>query len=212
MMYYDISLEISDELVSYSGNPKNSVNRVQNIDTGDRCNVMSISMGTHSGTHIDAPSHFIKNGQSVAEIPFERINGKALVIDCGQNDTISVPILELYGIQEGDIVLFKTRNSEIFNGKKLMEQYVTLEYDAAEYLAEKKISMVGIDYLTVEVPRKFRKSGISNHDILLGRGIYIIEGINMKKIDEGEYFLVCMPLKIKNGDGSPVRAVLYKDI
>ena len=210
MEYIDVSFTYYSDMAIYPNNPDFSIQRVQDLEKGDKANVSMISMGTHTGTHIDAPSHFILGGKSIDEIPLEDMNGIAKVLDLRGYDGISKELLTGYDIGRGDIVILKTDNTEVFQGNKVLEDYVTLDYHAAEYLAEKKIKMVCIDYMTIEIPRARRILGKSVHSILLGNGVLIAEALNLAKAEEGIYQLYCFPLNIIGADGVPVRIVLSK--
>lgn len=210
MEFIDVSFPYDSSMAIYPDNPGFSVQRVQDLDKGDTANVSKISMGTHTGTHIDAPSHFIAGGKAIDEIPLEDMNGIAKVIDFRGNDGISREMLEGYSISAGDIIVLKTDNSKVFHGNSILEDYVTLDYCAAEYLAERKVKMVCIDYMTIEAPRAKRIPGKSVHSILLGNDALIAEALNLAKVEEGDYQLYCFPLNIIGADGVPVRIVLSK--
>lgn len=205
--YIDISFPYYDGMAIYPNNPKYCCRKVSNLQNGDSCNVSRIEMGTHTGTHLDAPSHFIRNGMTVDEIPLDWINGKARVLHI-EGDVITKTYLKRYTIEEGDIIIFRTSNSNMFGGDKVLESYVTLDYEGAEYLVERRVKMIGIDYMTIERPRALREQGKSVHQIILGAKIPILETLDLRNVEEGEYVLMCFPLKLTGGDGSPVRAVL----
>lgn len=206
--YIDISYPIDNDIAIYPGNPAFDLERVQDIDCGDSVRISMISMGSHTGTHIDAPSHFIENGENLDTIPLERMNGKATVVDATNISDIDVELLQSIDIDRDSILLFKTNNSVVWECDSILNDYVTLTYEAADYLAEKKIKLVGIDYLTVERPRSKRIEGKSVHRSLLGNEILICEALKLKDISAGEYEFICLPLKIRGTDGSPVRCVL----
>lgn len=208
MKYIDISYPIDSNIAIYPGNPGFMTERVQDIDRGDSARVSVISMGSHTGTHIDALSHFIAEGATLDEIPLERMNGRAKVIDATGRAEIDVDLLVKIDIEQDDILLFKTDNSVRWSCDSVLEDYVTLTYDAADYLADKNIKMVGIDYMSIERPRSKRTGGRSVHTSLLGNGILICETLKLRDINSGEYSLICMPLNIKGIDGCPVRVVL----
>ena len=204
----DISYMISSDMAVYPGNPFFRMNEIQSIKAGDSANVSEIILGTHTGTHIDAPSHFIDGGMTIDEIPLDRMNGKAKVIDVTGHGDIDKGFLSGCGIEADDILLFKTDTSLRWNCDSILGEYPTLTYEAAEYLAKKKIKMVGIDYLTIERPRGKREDGRSVHKSLLGQGVLICEALNLRDVVPGEYVFYCLPLKLNGADGCPVRAVL----
>ena len=178
------------------------------IDKGDICNTSLLTCPVHVGTHIDAPLHFIDGGDGIETLPLNSLAGKAKVIEIKNETEIPLEEIEDTLIDEGDIILFKTKNSEVYLKEKAFnENYVYLSTKAAKYLARKKIATVGIDYYSI--------AGINNnlvdcHEVLLGAKITIIEGLDLSGISPGEYEFICLPLKIKGSDGSPARAIIRK--
>lgn len=169
--------------------------------------VSSITMSSHFGTHMDAPRHFIFTATSVDQIPLSTLVGKFKVFQVKSKQLIQKKDIERLPIQKGDRVLFKTINSNIITGAKFNPSYVSLSLEAAEYLAKKKISLVGIDYFGIEAKSA---PGHPVHMALLSKNIIVIEALNLQKTPPGSYQGAILPLKIENGDGSPVRAVLWK--
>lgn len=209
-MLIDISYPYTSSMSIYPNNPLFEIKQIQKIERGDGANVSSVSLGTHTGTHIDAPSHFILGGKTIDEIPLELMNGCAKLIDLSKNEEITKELLAGWDINKGDIVILKTDNSNIFHCDVVLEDYVTLNYEAAEYLAEKKVKMVCIDYMTIERPKAKRVLGKSIHGILLSNNVLIGESLNLTEAREGEYQLYCFPINILGADGAPVRMVLSK--
>ncbi len=205
--FIDISFPYSEKMAIYPNNPHYCCRKISDMQKGDSCNVSGIEMGTHTGTHLDAPSHFIKDGMTIDQLPLERINGKARVL-CIKEKVITKVCLEKCRIEKGDIIIFRTNNSDVFEGINVLETYVTLDYEGAQYLADKRVGMIGIDYMTIERPRALRQQEKSVHQILLGAGIPILETLDLRNVEEGEYMLCCFPLKLTGADGSPVRAIL----
>jgi len=203
MKIYDLSVDVMEGMTTFPGDPEFGVKSVLKYPK-DACNLCSISSCLHAGTHIDAPSHIGKEG-SVDKIPLDKCYGRAKVMDLTgirlghgirMQDIVSIDI------REGDIVLFKTRNSG--NYEVFIENYVYLCEDAAAFLIDKKVKAVGIDYLSID---RYR-SGLKVHDLLIDACIAIYEGLNMKNVDAGEYTFAGFPIRYKGLDGSPVRAVL----
>lgn len=207
-MLIDVSYPYTAAMAIYPGNPGFEVRRVQDLEKGDNANVSLFSMGTHTGTHIDAPSHFVQGGKTIDQIPLETMNGTAKLFDLRGNDEITRELLMQYDIATGDIIVLKTDNSQIFHGDKVLDDYVTLDYGAAEYLVEKGIKMVCMDYMTIERPRAKRVSGKSIHGILLSKEILIAETLNLAHVEEGVYQLYCFPINVIGADGVPARIVL----
>lgn len=207
--FIDISFPYFDGMAIYPNNPQYCCRKVSDLQGGDSCNVSEIAMGTHTGTHLDAPSHFIQNGMTIDELPLERINGKAKVL-CIKETVITEECLKKYEIGKNDIIIFRTSNSNVFDGSKVLESYVTLDYEGAQYLVAQGVRMIGIDYMTIERPRAMREQGKSVHEIILGAGIPVLETLDLRNVEEGEYMLYCLPLKLAGADGSPVRAVMIR--
>ena len=207
----DISFPIDEHIAIYPSNPGFEVRRVQDMDNGDGANVSAISMGSHTGTHVDVPSHFIHGGETLDQIPLEKMCGRAKVIDATGIDDITAEFLKKIEICKDDILLFRTDNSNNWSCDRILDDYITLAYDAAEYLVDRGVKLVGIDYLTIERPRSKRIEGKSVHETLLGNGILICEALNIAGVCGGEYEFFCIPLCIKGLDGCPVRCVLRED-
>ncbi len=206
--WIDISFPYYEGMAIYPGNPPYQRTVAQDVAQGDTATVSQIQMGTHTGTHIDAPLHVFADGKSIDQIPLERMNGRAKLLDLQGLKEISPERLKVEKLCKDDIVLMKTDNIERFQGTQVLSDYVTLTYDAAEYLVEVGIKMVGVDYMTIERPRGKRIDGMSVHRILLGKEIVIAEGLDLRSVAAGEYELFCFPLCINGADGAPAKAVL----
>lgn len=204
----DISYPMMGDMAIYPGNPGDGIRRVQSVEAGDSATVAEVVFGTHTGTHIDVPCHVIDGGEPVDKIALDRMNGRARVIDLTGHADIDASLLEKYSIEEESIVLLKTDNSLIWHCDRILDSYVTLTYDGAGYIADHGVSLVGIDYLTIERPRGRREADRSVHKLLMRRGVLICKGLNLKDVQEGEYTFHCLPLKICGADGCPVRVVL----
>lgn len=202
----DISLPLHEQTIIYPGNPSFSMEKNQSPG-GSR--LAKISFGTHSGTHVDAPSHVFVSGKSIDELPLDNFIGPCRVLDVSElQDAVSKLCLEKFNIGSGERILLKTKNSER-GYQEFYEDYIYLAGDAAQYLADKNVKLVGIDYLSVK-----QKGSLDNtaHTALLKKNISILEGINLNKVKAGEYFLMAAPLALAGADGSPVRALLIKII
>jgi arylformamidase len=204
--WIDITVPISNELVHWPGDPPVSLERVNDMEKGDSNNVSKISMGSHTGTHADAPRHFIKAGQKIGAMPLEQMIGAARVIQIRHAKYITPEELAEHNIRAGERILFKTRNSaHAWYKEKFDENFISISSEAADYLAQKAPKMVGIDYLSVG---GFKDDGAYIHRTLLGSGIWLIEGLDLSKVRPGRYYLNCLPLKLESGDGAPVHAIL----
>ncbi len=206
MNYIDISVLISEKTPHWPSEPEIEFISIKKISEGGSSNVNAIKMSLHTGTHVDAPLHFIENGKIISEYDLSIFNGKAKVIQIKNEKEISLEEIINFKIEAGDIVLFKTQNSNSeWYKEKFKNDFVYLTPEAAEFLSNQKIKCVGIDYLSIAEKGK----GKAVHQILLGNNIAIIEGLYLGKTKQGEYELLCLPLKIL-GEGAPARAILIE--
>ena len=204
--WIDISLTIHPGMPYWPDNPAVSVEPSQCLAHGDVCNVSKMTIGTHTGTHVDGINHFIKGGMGVDQMPLDATIGKARVIKIKDPQQIKVEEIEPYNIQAGERILFKTKNSNgALQADKFVEDFVHISTAAAKYLAEKKVRTVGVDYLSVG---GYQGNVVDVHHALLGSGIWAIEGLDLSQVEPGEYELVCLPIKLKDGDGGLARAIL----
>jgi len=207
----DISLPVSPALPVWPGDSPVKVERYRSIATGDECNVSRLSCSVHSGTHVDAPSHFIDKAPAIDELPLEALIGPVLIVEVPQVDTrIEPEFLDSLSLPAGtERLLFKTRNSNLWRQAEhsFQTEYVALTQEAASWIVARGIRLVGIDYLSVQL---FTDSKPLTHCILLQAGVVIIEGLNLRHVSPGAYQLVCLPLKLVGCDGAPARAVLIE--
>ena len=210
MTIFDISLTISSKLPVWPGDPVIHLQRVGIMDNGDPCNVTHVSMSVHSGTHVDAPHHFLNDNRTVEDMDLDILTGQAFLIEVpAEVNVISNEILDGASIPLGvKRLLIKTRNSEIWsrNEEKFVDDFVAINNDGAEWIAQKGIKLVGVDYLSVA---PFGE-GLPTHRTLLNAGIIALEGLNLSGVSGGYYELYCLPLKISGSDGAPARAILKK--
>jgi len=174
---------------------------------GDAYNISKITFSTHTGTHADTPLHFIADGTDCITTPLDRFYGKAKVISLNVTTHITKADLEDKDIQEGDIILLNTGQSKYMSCGEFNKNFIALTVEAAEYLADKKIKTIGIDYLSID---PYGTRGYNAHKVLLGKGIAALEGLVLDGVPDGEYIISALPLKYPNGDGSPVRAILVE--
>lgn len=181
------------------------------IARGDQCNVTKMQMGVHTGTHVDAPYHFLGDGVTTDAIPIETFIGPCLVVEIDSEVLIEKRDLQKYNMNGYSRILIKTRNSEIWanNISAFEKNFVALGIDAAQYLVEMKTILVGIDYLSVE---SFHSEGSPVHKLLLMNNISILEGLNLSGVKAGVYGLICMPLKLQGCEGAPARVLLQESI
>ncbi len=204
--WIDITVPVHTKLVHWPGDPAVSIERVSDMHRGAMNNLSRISVGSHSGTHVDAPRHFMINGRDIGRMPLDQMIGIASVIEIEHPRYIIPEELLKHNIRRGDRVLFRTRNSSsTWHKEEFNENFVSISSEAADFLAKKKPRVVGIDYLSVG---GFRDDGAYIHRTLLGNGIWLIEGLDLSEVAPGQYHLVCLPLKLALGDGAPARAIL----
>jgi len=207
MTIYDISLTISPDLIGWPGDGAALIERVLKIEDGEIANVTHLSMSAHTGTHIDAPYHFLKDGNTVENLPLDVLIGEASVIEIKEAPLLTATVLkEAHIPQNTKRLLIKTRNSEQWKkgAKEFIEDYVAISGDGAEYLVELGVQLIGVDYLSVAPFDDL----VPTHQTLLGANVVIVEGLNLAGIEPGAYTLYCLPLKIAGSDGAPARAIL----
>lgn len=204
--WIDISVPLYTGMVHWPENPPCEIGLVMSIDSGNPCNLSRLSMGVHTGTHMDAPLHFIRGGKSIDTMPFDATIGPARVLAISNPQAVKVDELEPYAIQPGERILLKTSNStRCWQSDTFVEDFVYISHEAAQYLAERQVQTVGVDYLSVG---GYRVDGPETHHALLSAGIWIIEGLNLADVQVGSYELTCLPLKMIGTEGAPARAIL----
>ncbi len=202
----DISVCIRTGMVHWPTDPPVGIERTMDMAEGAEMNLSRLSLGAHTGTHVDAPRHFIAHGRSVDQMPLDVGVGPARVVEIEDKTCIKLEELARHRIRRGERILFKTRNSRLWRqGNDFSQDYVFLSPDAAAFLAQRGVRLVGVDYLSVAA---FGEGAAETHRTLLGAGVWIVEGLDLSGVEAGSYDLVCLPLKIANGDGAPARALL----
>ena len=207
MKYHDISVPIHAGMPVYEGDPPVEITLFSSIANGDPANVSRLSMGAHTGSHVDAPLHFLSDGKAVNNIPLDVLIGPALVVEFKGAVSISRSDLAAAKLEGEERVLFRTSNSGLWRKERFQKEYIYISEDAAEYLVELGVSLVGMDYLSVE---QYGAARPATHLKLLGAGVVLVEGLNLSEVQPGCYNLICLPLLIRGGDGSPCRAVLIE--
>jgi arylformamidase len=205
MRVIDISVPNGPGQHVYPGDPPPRVEQVKAIRRGDVCNVSLLTMGSHTGTHVDAPYHFIDGGARLGEVALDRMVGEAVVVDLRGRAAVDAAALADAPLRAGDILLCLTDNSERWAAPAFRTDFTYLTLDAAGLLVERGVRAVGIDSLSIE---EFGSSDFPVHHRLLGAGVFVIEGLDLRGVDAGRYTLVCLPLKFPDLDGAPARAVL----
>jgi len=204
--FIDISVPLASGITNWPGDPPVTITRMRNQESGDNATVSLLNMSAHTGTHMDAPLHFVSGAAGMDAMPITASIGPCRVIELDDEKSISRASLEAHEPMSGERILIKTRNSNQSWWKyPFDENFVYISADAACYLAYRKVMTVGVDYLSVG---GFHHDGVATHLALLEAHIWIIEGLDLTRVQAGRYMLYCLPLKIRGGDGAPARAVL----
>jgi arylformamidase len=204
--WIDVSVPILGGMLHWPGNPEVVIKQTEDLRRGDVATVSSLSLGVHTGTHVDAPVHFILDAAGVDTIGLDRLIGPARVFDMGSVAQITPSDLEKRDVRAGDRVLFKTRNSRYWKDKEFRPDYTSLTPEAAQWLAAREVWTIGVDYLSVGST----DAGPETHHPLLEAGICVIEGLDLSSVGPGLYDLICLPLRLEGLDGAPARVVLRK--
>lgn len=202
---YDISLTIEPGILVWPGDSPVTMDIVESIDRGGSSNVSLLHVGTHTATHVDAPGHFIPGAPGVDSISPEVLLGQARLFQLPDAHHIDRKLLERLDLKDVKRLLLGTRNSALLKQRQLEPDYAFVSEDAARYLVDMGIKLVGVDYLSIE---QYQKEGHPTHHILLGAGVVIVEGLYLTDVPSGDYELMCLPLKIKDADGAPARVFL----
>lgn len=204
MEIIDISVPIRPGMVVYDGDPEVHLNRALSIADGATANVSRLDFGVHSGTHVDAPVHFIEGGGGAETLPLNVLVGPAHVVDAtGVQDVLDEDALRGLALPEhAERLIFKTTNSRLWERDEFIGEFVRLTGDGARYLVGRGVRLVGLDYLSVGDEQA--------HVVLLRAGVVPLESLDLRGVEPGEYRLVCLPLRIVGSDGAPARAVLIR--
>lgn len=210
MPIYDLSAPISNVLPTYPGDPGIQIQDWSSLAKGDSANVSALSFGAHTGTHVDAPAHFIEGMKKVESLDLHVLIGAAVVLELPEDSRVIDEEFVAANCASGTIrVLFKTRNSKFWTTDKtdFRNDFTYLAPEAAKWLVEQGVKLVGIDYLSIE---KFGSKDHEVHRELLAHEVIILEGLNLSEVPAGKYELICLPLRLRTnlGDGAPARAVL----
>lgn len=212
MEILDISTPVSPDLVAWPGDGPPAQEFRSHTDRGDPNTVSRWSLSAHTGTHVDARMHFIPGGWTMEALDLSRTVGPCRVFDLTHVEGhVGRADLERAGVPGYSRALLKTRNSEkeLLGGDGFEKGYKAISKEAAEYLVEIGVETIGVDYLSVE---PFEDDEFNTHHTLLGEDLVILEGLVLANVEPGEYFLVCLPLKLVGSDGSPARAILMRNL
>ena len=205
MAIFDISIGIDESLPLWPGDPELRLRWAANIEQGDSVNLTELSMSIHTGTHIDAPLHFLPKGKPIDSLSLNFFVGEAQVIAIPPDvNLITVDILQDVCEINTARILFKTKNSQLWETSKFQQDYVALEASAAQWLVDQGVQLVGIDYLSIAP----FKDPAPTHEILLSNDVVIIESLDLRLVKPGIYTLICLPLKLVGREAAPARAIL----
>jgi arylformamidase len=198
----DVSVPIRPGMIVWEGDPAVSFEPAASLEQGDPANLTRLELGSHTGTHVDAPLHFLAAGAGVDQLPLEALIGPALVVDVtGVARDVRAADLDIPAGTER--LLLKTRNSRLWEREEFVAEHVTIAPDAAALLVERGLRLVGVDYLSVGSPE--------THRILLGAGVVPLEGLDLREVEPGPYRLVALPLRLDGVDGAPARVILIDE-
>jgi len=202
--WIDVSVPVRSGMVHWPDNPPIELVRIMDMAKGDPANVSRLSLGVHSGTHVDAPVHFLADGAGVDAFPLDHLLGEARVVEV-DGPSIDAAQLRAVDPRPGERLLFKTPNSaRCWKVDRFLHDFVYLSLEGAALLAERRVRTVGIDYLSIAG----MEEGVPTHRVLLEQGICIIEGLDLSSVQPGSYELICLPLRLAGADGAPARVVL----
>ncbi|HSC28931.1 MAG TPA: cyclase family protein [Vicinamibacterales bacterium] len=205
--FLDVSVPLAHGLPTYPGNPEFELQPIKRIAEGGSSNVSRLIMGTHTGTHVDAPKHFFDTGAGVDGLALDLLIGRARVASFDCRGGIGEGELAGLGLVEDLRVLLRTPNSGLWTSGRFHDDYTYLTESGARYLVAQGVKLVGVDYLSIE---QFKKAGAPAHRALLSAGVVIIEGLDLSGVEPGPYEMFCLPLLVAGGDGAPARVVLKR--
>jgi arylformamidase len=201
---HDITVPLTPGLPAYPGDPPVGIEVVQRAGEAPY-GLARLDLTTHSGTHVDAPAHFVTGGATVDTLALEILIGKARVVELPGRERVDRPDLEALDLRDDLRVLLKTRMSGQLLKPGYQQDHVYLTGDAALYLAQAGLKLVGFDYLSID---RFGDSSYPAHRALLAAGVVVVEGLDLSEVEPGEYDMTCLPLRVGGGDGAPARVVL----
>ena len=204
MSFHDSSLKLTGETLRWVTAPPFELEERRRMSKGDPNNSSALNMSVHSGTHIDAPFHFVADGNTIDQLPLERFIGPALVYAVEAKRYITKEHVAGIRLDGATRVLFKTRNSELLHQREYDPDFVAFSVEAAQSLVELGVELVGLDYLSVA----HADEQVPVHRAFLDHGVVLLEGIDLSEVAPGRYELMCLPIPLGDSDGAPCRAVL----
>jgi arylformamidase len=204
--WIDISVPLHSGMVHWPTDQEVRIERKLSLDRGDAMNLTAASMSVHTGTHMDAPLHFIAGAAAIDRMPLDATVGSARVLEFPSSASIGPAELSPFAIDTGERILLKTSNSRrCWQTDRFVADFVSVTPDGARHLAERGIRAVGIDYISIGADGE---EGDETHRLLMAAGIWIIEGLDLSAVEPGDYDLICLPLKVAEGEGAPARAMV----
>ena len=211
MRIYDVTVPLRPTIPTYAGTePGPKLHFHSLMSRGDSANVSELSLGSHTGTHVDAPHHFLDNGVTVEQMPVDYLVGPAVVVEHSGGSHIAAADLDALGIPvDTKRLLVKTKNAGLWDDDEFHPEFIGFAEDAVPWLAERGFMLVGIDYMSIE---RFRSPTHAVHHALLAQNIVILEGLDLRDVPPGEYTVVCAPLPVVGADGAPARVFLLDGV
>ena len=211
MKVHDVTLTVRPGMTTWGDEPGPTIAPLRRIAKGDTANVSTICLGDHTGTHVDPPLHFIEGGAAADALPLDALLGQCAVIAFEGQGHVSAEFLERSTPRGTTRLLLKTRNSRLWSDPShhFTRDITAVSASAARWCVERAVRLIGIDYLTIE-PQGAEKAGYPTHNTLLGAGVVVVEGLDLRAVQPGTYELVCAPMKIGGADGAPARVFLIE--
>ncbi|MCC7416327.1 MAG: cyclase family protein [Acidobacteria bacterium] len=207
MTFIDVSVPLDADLPTYPGNTPYSLEAVKRLADGGSANVSTLRCSAHTGTHVDAPRHVFDGGAGVEALPLDVLCGPARVIELTTRGAVEAADFAPHDLAGETRVLLKTSNSGLWGSPDFDRGYVGLGDSGARHLRDRGVKLVGVDYLSVE---PFGTPGAPAHRVLLGAGIVVVEGLDLRQVEPGAYEMFCLPLRMTGADGAPARVVLRR--
>ncbi len=207
MKLIDVTVPIDSNLATYPGNTPFSLEGIKRLANGDSSNVSTLHLSAHAGTHVDAPKHFFDDGGGVESLPLEMLCGRTRVVELTTRKAVTAEDLAGLDLREDVRLLLKTSNSRLWGSSRFHDDFIGVSEGAARFLVDRGVKVVGVDYLSVE---PFKTPGAPTHHVLLGAGVIVIEGLNLRDVEPGSYEMFCLPLAVVGADGAPARVILRR--
>ena len=213
MRIFDVTVPITETMPVWPGRPRVRIEQLSRMDRGDPSNVSRLEIGSHTGTHVDAPYHFVQRGMTVDRLPLELLIGAAFILEVDQLEGNRIDVYDLarnHFPRDTKRLLIKTTNSHFWEDRltEFERDYVHLTPNAADWLVKRGVQLLGVDYLSVEA---FNDRDFRVHQALLSAGVVIVEGLNLSRVPVGRCQLVCLPLKVQDSEAAPARVLVIRN-